>query len=175
MLVFVHILSLLISQLTHLFSRSISSQMLDTPLVRSFERKLFNRWSFFFLLSFPHPSNPFPPFTDRGAVVAWESFVMLRKLAVTAITVSSSDPYIQIFVALLLLIISYGMQERVTPFKVTYMNNLEGLGLFSLIFTQITSIRAFQLAISLPHAVAPHPPSLFVFSLSRTCSVPLHR
>jgi hypothetical protein len=78
--------------------------------------------------------------TNRGFVVAWESFVMLRKLAVTAITVSSSDPYIQIFVALLLLIISYGMQERVMPFETMNLNNIEGVGLFSLIFTQIVSI-----------------------------------
>jgi hypothetical protein len=78
--------------------------------------------------------------TNRGLVVAWESFVMLRKLAVTAITVSSSDPYIQIFVALLLLIISYGMQERVMPFETSTLNNIEGAGLFSLIFTQIVSI-----------------------------------
>jgi len=78
--------------------------------------------------------------TNRGLVVAWESFVMLRKLAVTAITVSSSDPYIQIFVALLLLIVSYGMQERVMPFETTLLNNIEGMGLFSLIFTQIVSI-----------------------------------
>lgn len=77
---------------------------------------------------------------DRGVVVGWESFVMLRKLAVTAITVSSSDPYIQIFVALLLLIISYGMQERFLPFETQLLNNIEGLGLFSLIFTQIISI-----------------------------------
>ena len=77
---------------------------------------------------------------NRGLVVAWESFVMLRKLAVTAITVSSSDPYIQIFVALLLLIISYGMQERVMPFETMNLNNIEGVGLFSLIFTQIVSI-----------------------------------
>jgi hypothetical protein len=77
---------------------------------------------------------------DRGLVVAWEAFVMVRKLAVTAITVSSSDPYIQIFVALLLLIVSYGMQERFHPFEATYLNNVEGLGLFSLIFTQIISI-----------------------------------
>ena len=78
--------------------------------------------------------------TDRGTVVAWESFVMLRKLAVTAITVSSSDPYIQIFVALLLLIVSYGLQERVMPFETEMLNNIEGMGLFSLIFTQIVSI-----------------------------------
>jgi len=78
--------------------------------------------------------------TDRGIVVGWESFVMLRKLAVTAITVSSSDPYIQIFVALLLLIVSYGMQERFLPFETQLLNNIEGLGLFSLIFTQIVSI-----------------------------------
>ena len=78
--------------------------------------------------------------TNRGSVVAWESFVMLRKLAVTAITVSSSDPYIQIFVALLLLIVSYGMQERVMPFETQMLNNIEGMGLFSLIFTQIVSI-----------------------------------
>ena len=78
--------------------------------------------------------------TSRGLVVAWESFVMLRKLSVTAITVASSDPYIQIFVALLLLIVSYGMQERVMPFETTNLNNIEGVGLFSLIFTQIVSI-----------------------------------
>ena len=78
--------------------------------------------------------------TDRGLVVAWESFVMLRKLAVTAITVSSSDPYIQIFIALFLLIISYGMQERMMPFESQFLNNVEGMGLFSLIFTQIVSI-----------------------------------
>jgi len=78
--------------------------------------------------------------TDRGLIVAWESFVMLRKLAVTAITVSSSDPYIQIFVALLLLIISYGMQERMQPFETSLLNTIEGVGLFSLIFTQIISI-----------------------------------
>ena len=77
---------------------------------------------------------------DRGMVSAWESFVMVRKLAVTAITIATSDPYLQIFLALLLLITSYGIQERVKPYSVTHLNLLEGAALFSLIFTQVVSI-----------------------------------
>ena len=77
---------------------------------------------------------------DRGNLVAWEVFVMFRKLAVTSITVLTADAYIQIFVALLLLIIAYGMQERFLPFDSVMLNNIEGAGLFTLIFTQIISI-----------------------------------
>jgi len=77
---------------------------------------------------------------DRGVVSAWESLVMVRKLTITAITISTSDPYLQIFMALTLLIISYGLQERVKPYNAPILNTLEGAALFSLIFTQVVSI-----------------------------------
>ena len=79
--------------------------------------------------------------TDRGVlVVSWEALVMLRKLAITAIAVSASDPYTQVLVALLLLILSYGMQEHFLPYETSLLNALESVGLFVLIFTQVLSI-----------------------------------
>mgnify|MGYP006149368409 CR=1 FL=1 len=79
--------------------------------------------------------------TDRGVcVAAWEALVMLRKLVITAIAVSSSDPYTQVLVALLLLILSYGLHEHYLPYETRLLNALESAGLFVLILTQILSI-----------------------------------
>ena len=79
--------------------------------------------------------------TDRGVlVVSWEALVMLRKLVITAIAVSSSDPYTQVLVALLLLILSYGLHEHYLPYETRLLNGLESAGLFALILTQVLSI-----------------------------------
>ena len=79
--------------------------------------------------------------TDRGSlVVGWEAIVMVRKFAITTIPVLSDDPYIQVLLALVLLVFSFGLQEHFHPFETELLNRLESMGLFTLIFTQIMSI-----------------------------------
>jgi hypothetical protein len=82
--------------------------------------------------------------TDRsGVVVAWEAFVMLRKLAVTLAGSSISDPYLQILAALLILIVSALATAYVQPYETVWLNLLDILGLFVLIVTQVLSIVYF--------------------------------
>ena len=79
--------------------------------------------------------------TERGSiVVGWEAIVMVRKFAITVIPVVSGDPYIQVLLALVLLVFSFGLQEHFHPFETELLNRLESAGLFTLIFTQIMSI-----------------------------------
>ena len=82
--------------------------------------------------------------TDRSAVVvAWESIVMMRKLAVTLVGSTITDPYIQILAALFILVISFGLTAFVQPYEITLLNSLDVGGLFVLIVTQILSIVYF--------------------------------
>ena len=82
--------------------------------------------------------------TDRsGFVVAWESWVMLRKLAVTLAGSTVSDPYMQILFALLILVISGFLTAYVQPYEFAMLNLLDVAGLFVLIVTQILSIVYF--------------------------------
>ena len=54
--------------------------------------------------------------TDRsGVVVAWEAVVMVRKLTVALAASAVSDPYLQILVALLILVLSFGATAFVHP------------------------------------------------------------
>jgi len=79
--------------------------------------------------------------TDRGAlVVSWEALIMIRKLAITCIAVTASDPYTQVLIALLFLVIGYGLQEHFLPYETALLNSLESMGLFMLILTQVLSI-----------------------------------
>jgi hypothetical protein len=78
--------------------------------------------------------------TDKGMVVAWEAVVMFRKLAITTIPILNEDPYVQVLLALILLVFSYGIHEKFLPFETTLLNMLETVGLFILIATQIISI-----------------------------------
>ena len=78
--------------------------------------------------------------TDKGMVVAWEAVVMFRKLAITTIPILNEDPYVQVLLALILLVFSYGIHEKFLPFETTLLNMLETIGLFILIATQIISI-----------------------------------
>ena len=85
--------------------------------------------------------------TDRsGYVVAWESLVMLRKLAVTAAGSMIKDPYLQILSALLILVVSCVATAFVQPYETLWLNVLDTLGLFALILTQIFSILYFYVA-----------------------------
>jgi hypothetical protein len=82
--------------------------------------------------------------TDRsGVVVAWEAFVMLRKLAVTLAGSVIQDPYLQILVALLILVVSCVATALVQPYETLWLNLLDTLGLFALTVTQIVSIIYF--------------------------------
>ena len=82
--------------------------------------------------------------TNRsGTVVAWESYVMLRKLAVALAGSLLQDPYLQILVALLVLVVSFGSTAFVLPYEMLWLNAIDVLGLFALIVTQILSIVYF--------------------------------
>ena len=82
--------------------------------------------------------------TDRsGVVVAWEALVMLRKLAVALAGSLLRDPYLQILVALFVLVVSFGATAYVQPYETSWLNLLDTLGLFTLIMTQILSIVYF--------------------------------
>ena len=82
--------------------------------------------------------------TDRsGVIVAWEAFVMLRKLAVTLAGSAISDPYLQILAAQLILIVSALATAYVEPYETAWLNLLDILGLFVLIVTQVLSIVYF--------------------------------
>jgi hypothetical protein len=82
--------------------------------------------------------------TDRSRmVVSWESIVMLRKLAVTLAGSTIKDPYLQILVALLILVVSCVATAYVQPYETAFLNLLDIFGLFVLIFTQILSIMYF--------------------------------
>ena len=106
-----------------------SSEEYDTQSIRSRFGFLFNGFS-----------------TDRGAVVvAWEALVMLRKLAVTLAGSVIKDPYLQILVALLILVVSCVATAFVQPYETGWLNLLDTLGLFALILTQIFSIMYFYL------------------------------
>ena len=82
--------------------------------------------------------------TNRsGVIVAWEALVMIRKLAVALAGSMISDSYLQILVALLILVVSYGATAFVEPYETLWLNILDTLGLLALIVTQIVSIVYF--------------------------------
>ena len=82
--------------------------------------------------------------TDRsGVVVAWEAIVMMRKLAVTLAGSMIKDPYLQILVALLILVMSGFATAFIQPYEADWLNLLDTLGLLALIVTQIFSIVYF--------------------------------
>ena len=90
--------------------------------------------------------------TDRsGIVVGWEALVASRKLAVTLAGSVFKDPYLQILVALLILVISALATAYVQPYETWWLNVLDTAGLFALILTQILSILYFYVA----HAAHP--------------------
>jgi hypothetical protein len=82
--------------------------------------------------------------TNRSAVVVgWEALVMIRKLTVTLAGSTIKDPYLQILIALLILVVSFGLTAFVQPYENLALNILDVLGLFALIITQIASIVYF--------------------------------
>ena len=82
--------------------------------------------------------------TDRGgAVVAWEAFVMARKLAVALAGSVVEDAYLQILCALLILSASSLLTALVQPYETMWLTVLDTLGLFALMVTQILSIVYF--------------------------------
>ena len=81
--------------------------------------------------------------TERGPIVAWETLVMVRKLAVALVGAMMSDPYLQILAALLILVVSFGATAYVQPYEHDALNVLDALGLFTLIATQVLSIVYF--------------------------------
>jgi len=79
---------------------------------------------------------------ERGALVmAWEPLVvMLRKLFVTLAGSVPRDPYLQITIALVILIGSMMLQALVQPYESRLLNILDVISLFVLIITQCLSI-----------------------------------
>ena len=65
---------------------------------------------------------------------------MLRKLFVTLAGAGISDPYLQIIAALMILIISFGLQSFFQPYEPIALDVLDSLGIFCLLCTQILSI-----------------------------------
>ena len=80
--------------------------------------------------------------TKRGSIVmAWEPLVvMLRKLFITLSGSLPRDPYIQISIALMILVCSMMLQALVQPYESTWMNVMDVVSLTVLIFTQVLSI-----------------------------------
>ena len=68
---------------------------------------------------------------------------MARKLAVTLAGSMIKDAYLQILVALLILVISGFATAFIQPYETEWLNLLDTIGLFALIFTQIFSIVYF--------------------------------
>ena len=82
--------------------------------------------------------------TDRsGIIVAWEVLVMLQKLAVTLAGSAVSDAYLQILVAILILVVSLTLQAYCQPYQAEFLNVLHTTAIFVLIVTQILSILYF--------------------------------
>ena len=65
---------------------------------------------------------------------------MLRKLLVTLAGAVIADPYLQVIAALMILIISFGMQSFLQPYEPIELDALDSLGIFCLLCTQILSI-----------------------------------
>ena len=65
---------------------------------------------------------------------------MLRKLFVTLAGAGLSDPYLQIIAALMILIVSFGLQSFFQPYEPLALDILDSLGIFCLLCTQILSI-----------------------------------
>ena len=78
-----------------------------------------------------------------GLIVAWEMLVMFQKLIVTLVGSTIADAYLQILVAIMILVVSCIMQAYFQPYEVDYLNVLHTLGLFILIVTQVLSILYF--------------------------------
>ena len=84
--------------------------------------------------------------TDRPAgeggmlVAGWETCVMLRKLLVTLAGAIITDPYLQVIAALMILIISFGMQSFLQPYDPIALDILDSVAQFCLLCTQILSI-----------------------------------
>ena len=68
---------------------------------------------------------------------------MVRKLAVTLAGSMIKDPYLQILVALLILVMSGFATAFIQPYEADWLNLLDTLGLLALIVTQIFSIVYF--------------------------------
>ena len=84
--------------------------------------------------------------SERGKVVkAWEVVIMIRKLVIATIAASASaDAYLQILLALLLLVVSLTLQAKFDPYigreSSDILNHVETWSLFFLVVTQIVSI-----------------------------------
>ena len=73
--------------------------------------------------------------------MAWEPLiVMIRKLFITLAGSLPRDPYIQISIALTILVGSITLQALVQPYESTLVNVLDVVSLFVLSFTQVLSI-----------------------------------
>ena len=68
---------------------------------------------------------------------------MTRKLAVTLAGSMIKDPYLQILVALLILVLSGFATAFIQPYETGWLNLLDTCGLLTLIVTQIFSIVYF--------------------------------
>lgn len=77
---------------------------------------------------------------DRGAVLAWESVVMLRKMLIVVVAVSTKDPYIQVLLAIVIMVFATVLHLRYRPYNSTLLNNLETAALLAVLFTQILSL-----------------------------------
>ena len=80
--------------------------------------------------------------TTRGALVmAWEPLiVMFRKLLITLVGSLPRDPYLQIMLALTILVASLTLQALVQPYESNLLNVLDVVSLLVLVLTQVLSI-----------------------------------
>ena len=87
--------------------------------------------------------------TQRGSIVmAWEPLVvMLRKLFITLAGSLLRDPYLQIMVALAILVSSLTLQALVQPYESRLLNILDVGSLLVLVFTQVLSIMCVRVRV----------------------------
>mgnify|MGYP006086239807 CR=1 FL=1 len=83
--------------------------------------------------------------THRGSLVmAWEpAVVMLRKLCITLAGTLARDPYVQVMLALMILIVALAVQALVQPYESKMLNVLDVGSLVVLLATQVLSILYF--------------------------------
>ena len=76
-------------------------------------------------------------------VIAWEVIIMIRKLIIATIAASAQDAYLQILMALLLLVVSLTLQAKFDPYvgreSSDILNHVETWSLFCLVLSQIIS------------------------------------
>ena len=77
----------------------------------------------------------------RGDVAwFWEFVILVRKIVILGVSLFLWEPFMQSFVAIVVLIISLVVQLHLRPFQLAALNLLEAMSLASLLATQLTGV-----------------------------------